>query len=123
MADRQIDWRAFLNRLTYCFGCGRFGMPRRGKHPRGWSVLYQPHPEGPPGLNVCSGPCAAKVREALAKGPLTGPLRMTTHVTMTSEMREQMMTEAMQHAIDEGLMDDLFLAALKDEVGEEGDDG
>ena len=115
MVDRQIDWRAFLNKLIYCHGCGRFGMPRQGKRPRGWSVLYQPHPQGPPGLNVCSDKCKAEVQEALVKGPVTGPLRMGSNVTMSTEMRETMMTEAMQFAIDEGHADDLFLAAMKDE--------
>lgn len=81
-------------------------------------MLYQPHPEGPPGLNVCSEKCKAELRVALAKGPVTSPLRVVSNVTMSAEMREQMMTEAVQHAIDEGLMDDLFLAAVKDEGDE-----
>ena len=117
MTERQIDWRGFLNRLIYCYGCGRFGLPRRGgKKPDGWSVLYQPHPEGPPGLHVCSAKCKVEVQDALAQGPVVGPLRTASNVTMGTDMREQMMREAMQHAIDEGRMDDLFLEALKEET-------
>lgn len=115
MAERRIDWRAFLNKLIYCYGCGRFGMPRKGKLPRNWGTLYQPHPEGPPGLSVCSEKCKTDVQAALVKGPVTGPLRMASNVTMDSEMREQMMREATQFAIDEGRMDDLFQAALMEE--------
>lgn len=113
MTERQIDWRAFLNKLVYCYGCGRFGIPRQGKRPNGWSVLYQPHPEGPPGLNVCSAKCSDDVREALRKGPVTWPLKMASNVTMSTEMREQMVREAIQHAIDDGRMDDLFMSALQ----------
>ena len=113
MADRQIDWRAFLNRLVYCYGCGRFGIPRNGQQPSGWNMLYQPHPQGPAGLNVCSTKCSDEVREALRKGPVTWPLKMSSNVAMTHEMRQQMIQEAIQHAIDEGRMDDLFMDALQ----------
>lgn len=112
--ERQLDWRAFVNRLIYCFGCGKFGLPRKGGAlPRGWSMLYQPHGEGPVGLHVCSEGCKAKVREAMTKGPVIEPLEMATNITMTVEMREQMMAEAMAHALqEEGLLDQVFGDAL-----------
>jgi len=120
--ERQIDWRSFLDRLCYCHGCGRFGLPRDRQKPNGWTVLYQPHPEGPPGLLVCSGSCAAEVREAIGRGPVTAPLRMAAGVVMPMEMRQVMMDEAVQFAIDNGRMDDLFLGALQAKI-DEADDG
>jgi len=36
---------------------------------------------------------------------------------MPVELREAMIVEAMQHAIDSGRADDLFLAALDDDEG------
>lgn len=113
MPERQIDWRAFLNRLVYCYGCGRFGIPRNGQRPVGWNVLYQPYPQGPAGLNVCSSQCSDEVLAALRKGPVTWPLKMAGNVTMSAEMRQQMIQEAIQHAIDEGRMDDLFMDAIQ----------
>lgn len=80
--------------------------------PQGWSVLYQPHPDAPAGLLVCSEQCASEVRIAMALGPVTAPLRMVTGMAMSAEMRSAMIDEAMQHAIDSGRLDDLFLAAL-----------
>jgi hypothetical protein len=123
MDKRQIDWRSFLNKLVYCYGCGRFGLPRQGQRPRGWSLLYQPHQEGPPGLHVCSEGCANDVRAAIVKGPVTAPLRMASGVTMPSELRQMMLDEAVQFAIDSGRMDDLFLGALQAERDEGEDDG
>ena len=101
--------------LSYCYGCGRFGMPRNGERPKGWTMLYQPHHDGPPGLNVCSENCANDVRHAMETGPVEQPLKMATNVTMSTEMREAMLDEAVQHGIDEGRMDDLFMAAMKEE--------
>jgi hypothetical protein len=117
VVDRRIDWRAFLNKLVYCYGCGRFGMPRKGlrkaEPPRGWKVLYQPHPEAPAGLLVCSEKCEDKVRIAMAEGPVEEPLEIATNVTMTNEMREQMAMEAIEYAIREGHLDDMFKEALE----------
>lgn len=113
MADRRIDWKAFLNRLRFCYGCGRFGLPG-SKRTSNWKMLYQPHRDAPPALSVCSDACAAEVVEALAKGPIRQPLRVATDVVMSAEMRETMIEEAMQHAIDSGRADDLFLQALGD---------
>lgn len=121
MSERKIDWRAYLNKLVFCYGCGRFGMPRKGERkaepPPNWTVLYQPHQDAPAGLLVCSNACREKVQKAMAEGPVYEPLGMATNVMMTNEMREQMMTEAMQFAIDEGRLDELFL-----EVVEKNDD-
>lgn len=80
-------------------------------------MLYQPHAQGPSGLNVCSPSCADDVRAAMTKGPLTGPLKMASGVAMGAEMKKAMMDEAMQYAIDNGRMDDRFLAALREEEG------
>ena len=112
--ERKLDWRAFVNRLIYCFGCGKFGLPRKGGVlPRGWSTLYQPHGDGPAGLHVCSDGCKGEVRRAMTEGPVTEPLSMATNVTMSAEMREQMMAEAMAHALqEEGVLDELFKDAL-----------
>jgi hypothetical protein len=115
VTDRQIDWRGFLNKLIYCYGCGQFRMPRKGVRPKGWTMLYQPHAEGPPGLTVCSEGCADDVREAMERGPVEMPLRAATNITMSTEMRETMLEEAVQFGIDEGHMDDLFHAAMKEE--------
>lgn len=112
MADRRIDWRAFLDRLKFCYGCGRFGLPTGNRVPANWKVLYQPHQDAPPALLVCSSACFEEVRGAIAKGPVRQPLRVATDVMMPAELRETMISEAMQHAIDSGRADDLFLAAL-----------
>lgn len=91
---RKIDWRAYLNRLTYCYGCGKFGLPRKGKpRPMGWKLLYQPHDGAPPGLHVCSESCANQVREAMAKGPVHEPLQMGPPPMMDAGLRQQMMGE------------------------------
>lgn len=107
--DREIDWEAFLNKLTFCYGCGRFGKPQKNKpHPRGWTMLYQPHPEGPPGLHVCSDICAQKVRNAMKEGVVEEPLEMGRMPMMDAEMREHMIGSAMQHAIiDQGRIGEL----------------
>lgn len=120
MSDRTLDWRAFVNRLIYCFGCGKFGLPRKGGVlPREWSLLYQPHREGPAGLHVCSEKCKAEVREAMTRGPVTEPLAVATNITMTAEMREQMMAEAMAHALkEEGLLDQFFSEAISEVLTE-----
>lgn len=111
--SRELDWRGLLQRLQYCYGCGRFGLPRQGKLPAGWTTLYQPHPDAPPGLHVCSAACAGEVRAAMAKGPVLAPLRVQSTIPMSAEMRQAMMDEAMQHAIDKGRMDGELLDALK----------
>jgi hypothetical protein len=63
-------------------------MPKQGKPPKGWKLLYQPHPEGRPGLYVCSAACEEKVREAMAKGPIIDPLEMRPP-PMPHELQEQ----------------------------------
>jgi predicted RNA-binding Zn-ribbon protein involved in translation (DUF1610 family) len=91
---REIDWRAWLNRLKYCYGCGKFGIPRQGTgKPMGWRVLYQPHPDAPPGLHVCSESCADDVRDAMQKGPVTEPLKIGPPPMMDADLRRQMMDE------------------------------
>ena len=119
MTERRIDWRAFLNKLVYCYGCGRFGMPRKGARkaepPRGWTVLYQPHADAPAGLLVCSDGCREKVQKAMAEGPVCEPLKMATNVTMSTEMREQMMADMIQFAIKEGRLNELFSQVVEDQ--------
>jgi len=92
-------------------------MPRKGPRkvepPRGWKVLYQPHPDAPAGLLVCSKVCEEKVRRAMEEGPVYEPLEIATNIMMPTEMREQLMKEAMEFAIKEGRLDDLFVAASK----------
>lgn len=119
--ERRLDWRAFLNRLVFCYSCGKFGLPRSGSSlPRGWSMLYQPHGAGPVGLQTCSDRCKSVVREAMKKGPVTEPLAMATNVTMTTEMREQMMAEAMAFVFrQEGVLDEAFVDAMARPVQEE----
>jgi hypothetical protein len=96
---RDIDWKAYLNRLVYCFGCGKFGLPRRGKpKPMGWKLLYQPHADARPGLHVCSESCANDVRDAMAKGPVNEPLKMGLPPMMDVELRHQMMQEVKTEA-------------------------
>jgi hypothetical protein len=115
LSEREIDWRRFLDSLVFCYGCGRFGLPARGQpSPKGWTLLYQPHADAPSGLPVCSEQCVKDVRAALVAGPVTAPLRMATDVPMPAELRRMMLDEAMQHAIDGGRVDDLFLAAIED---------
>jgi len=86
--DRQADWATWLNKLTFCYGCGRFGMPSKGKLPRGWKTLYQPHPDGCPGLHVCCPSCESKIRDAMTKGAVTEPLEMRPP-PMPHELHEQ----------------------------------
>ena len=119
---RDLDWRSFLNRLVYCYGCGRFGVPASGKMPEGWSTLYQPHDEGPPALPVCGDACKSDVQEAIKKRPVLEPLRMAKDVMMPAEMRKTMMAEAMAHAMkEEGLLDQLFSEAVRGEPENDGD--
>jgi len=92
-------------------------LPVGNRLPARWTVLYQPHQDAPPALLVCSSACADEVRAALARGPVRQPLRVATGVMMPVELREAMIAEAMQHAIDSGRADDLFLAALDDDEG------
>lgn len=115
---REIDWRSFVDKLVFCYGCGRFGMPSRGAPPRGWSTLYQPHDEAPVGLHVCSDACKVLVRDAMKCGPVFEPLRMATDVMMSSEMRDQMMQEALAftEAIEkEGAIDAAFIESVEEE--------
>ena len=96
---RNIDWRAFLNRLTYCYGCGKFGLPRRGKpRPMGWKVLYQPHADAPAGLHVCTERCADDVRAAMASGPVTEPLKVGLPPMMDVDLRSRMQQELREEA-------------------------
>lgn len=89
MTDREFDPAMWLNELVFCYACGRFSKPVKGKPPKGWTMLYQPHGEGPPGLNVCSPACADRVREAMTKGPVTEPLEMRMPL-LPAEIRAQM---------------------------------
>lgn len=91
---RSLDWRKFLNKILYCFGCGRFGVPSKKGIPRGWKVLYQPHYDAPPGLHVCSEKCADKVREAMKDGPVTEPLKQGEPPSMSAAIMWAMMREA-----------------------------
>jgi len=97
-------------------------MPRKGERkiepPRGWTVLYQPHPDAPAGLLACSSACRERLQKAMAEGPVVQPLEIATNVPMMTHMREQMMDEAMLHAIDEGRLDDLFSEAVEDKDDE-----
>ncbi len=98
--DRELDWEGFLNKLVFCYGCGKFGVPRNNKPaPKGWKLLYQPHPDAPPGLHVCGEFCAARVRKAMAEGPVLEPLETGRAPMMDAEMRDHMLGAAMQHAI------------------------
>jgi len=118
MADRNLDWREFVNALVYCFGCGRFGKPSSKGIPTGWKVLYNPHPEGRPGLHVCSQGCVAKVSAALREGPVLEPLEMGAPPPMPQEVREQALSGAVKHKVTERVTQ-----ALKPFVGRElGDD-
>lgn len=106
MTDRVIDWRAFVNRLQFCYGCGKFGLPRKGKLvPNGWNVIYQPHPDGRPGLHVCSEDCKEAVQRAMIQGPVTEPLMMPEPgaMMMPAEVRQ-----AMEDEIREGLVKEAF---------------
>lgn len=85
---RDVDWALWLNKLIFCHGCGRFGLPTKGKPPKGWKLLYQPHPEGRPGLYVCSTDCDTKIREAMKEGPIIDPLEMRPP-PMPHELQEQ----------------------------------
>lgn len=89
MTGREFDPAMWLNELVFCYGCGRFSKPAKGKPPRGWKLLYQPYADGPPGLNVCSPACADRVREAMTKGPVTEPLEMRMPL-LPAEIRAQM---------------------------------
>lgn len=113
--ERRLDWRGFLNRLVFCYGCGRFGLPPKGTTlPKGWTVLYQPHGDGPVGLHVCSESCKEKVRIAMTEGTVREPIVVVTDVVMTIEMREQMMAEAMAYAMsEEGAMDRVFAESME----------
>lgn len=98
------DWRAYLNGLAYCHGCGRFGLHRAGagaRVPVGWKMLYQPHADAPPMLLACGDPCVALVREAMVKGPVLEPLRPAAEPMMSAEMHMQMMEEFHQFLRDQ----------------------
>lgn len=92
--ERELDWRRFVNKMSYCFSCGRFGMPSKRGIPRGWKVLYQHHADAPPGLHVCSEKCANKVREAMKDGPVTVPIEQGKPPPMGATMMAAMMCEA-----------------------------
>jgi len=97
--ERSIDWRKYLNRLMFCYGCGRLGLPRKGKTlPTGWKLLYQPHPEGVPGLHVCSDDCNDAVRLAMMAGPVTSPLMMPEpgSIMLPAEVRRAMEDEVLK---------------------------
>lgn len=127
---RDIDWSIWLNKLTFCHGCGSFGMPQQDhKPPRGWKLLYQPHPEGRPGLYVCSTECEEKIKEAMKEGPIIDPLEMRPppmphelqeQVTqlvkgMAEEERAQQQMEALKRL--QGAVDTALLAAMEANEG------
>lgn len=93
--SREPDWREFIGRLVYCWGCGRFGLPQAGKRlPRGWAMLYQPHREGPSLLLACGSECKAKIQRAIRGGPVLHPLAQATEIPMPADLREAMMADA-----------------------------
>ena len=93
---REIDWRAYANKLVFCFGCGRFSLPGKGgKPPKRWTTLYQPHGDAPPGLLVCSDRCKTTVLAAMQKGPVHEPVEMKV-LLMPVEERAAMMAEVQQ---------------------------
>ncbi len=110
MTERVIDWRAFLNALVYCHGCGRFGRPQRTprgrRQPRNWLMLYQPHADTPPMLLACSTKCADDVRAAMKQGPVIEPLKTAADVMMPAEMREAMFAEIKAALEEEEKQDD-----------------
>lgn len=94
MGESRSDWRSYLNSLSYCFGCGRFRKSAKGSDvPKGWKVLYQPHPDAPPGLVVCSEDCSRKVQRAVQEGPVHEPLVMGKPPMMDAEVMRSMMEE------------------------------
>lgn len=123
MSSRSVDWKSFLNKLQYCYGCGRFGIPRKKKGkavlPSGWSVLYQPYEDAPAMLNVCSTACRARVEKAMQSGPIHEPLEVAKNIPMPADMRRKMMTEAMKHAAKRGRLDDLFKIAIREKKKDE----
>lgn len=100
---RDINWAAYVNALSFCYGCGRFGRPSKTGIPRGWKLLYQPHQNAPPGLLVCSPACASAVREAMTDGPVHEPLKMGAPPPMPQEMKATMLREVIQGVIKEAL--------------------
>jgi hypothetical protein len=90
---RDLDWREFLNRLSFCYGCGRFGRPQSNGKPANWNVLYQPRESGPPALHVCSERCKIDVQEAMRSGVVTEPLRLGTLPVMDADLQAQMVEE------------------------------
>jgi transcriptional regulator with XRE-family HTH domain len=92
---RALDWTGYLNKLIYCYGCGRFGIPGKRGLPRGWRTLYQPHPDAPPGLHTCGDACNDKVRAAMAEGPVLEPLEIGKAPMMPAEIRDEMEKDAM----------------------------
>lgn len=107
------DWRDHLNALAYCHGCGRFGFPSREgtrRVPKGWKMLYQPHGDAPPMLLVCGDACSARVREAMALGPVHEPLETSKVPPMPADVREAMMAEFRAHIASQ-LEEDPFPAA------------
>ena len=106
MSERSINWNEWLNKLIFCHGCGRFSMPRNGKPPKGWKLLYQPHPEGRPGLYACSPDCGEKLREKMKEGPIVEPLEMKP-LLMPHEFQEQV-RELIKDAMEEEKLRELM---------------
>ena len=98
--ERELDWRTFVNKMVYCFSCGRFGLPSKKGIPRGWKVLYQPHHDAPPGLHVCGELCADKVREVMKDKAITEPLEQGAPPPMSAAMMAAMMGEAVSERIE-----------------------
>jgi len=102
--SRDIDWVSYIGRLVFCYGCGRFGVPaKNGRPPRGWSLLYQPHADAPPGLLVCAPSCASAVREAMTDGPVHEPLKMGAPPPMPQKMKDVMLRDVIWGVIKEVL--------------------
>jgi len=97
--NREIDWDVWLNRLIFCHGCGRFGMPKERKPPTGWKLIYQPHPDGRSGLYACSSSCEGKLKDAMKEGPIVDPLEMRPP-PMPHELQEQV-TQLVRGAVNE----------------------
>jgi len=95
-----MTWREYIDSLIYCFGCGRFGRPVRGKLPTGWYAL---HGNGCRArLTVCGESCRQRVLEAMQCGPVDAPLQQGAPPMMPSDVYQEMMSE-----VSDGMMERL----------------
>jgi len=102
----------WLNKLTYCHGCGRFSLASNGRLPRGWRTIYQSDPDGVPGLRVCGDACNDMVRKAMEEGPITEPLE-TRPPPMPSEFKA-MVDQAVDDELNKEAEDIAMLQAAVD---------